>query len=123
VNNKTLEGDNKRATIGPEYATVGPNHTQLHHNGQSHLGRPPHEDNSISSNGNSVNVTEYEVPVPSEQINPPSLVYYEVGPLSAADDIKEPQDYALPVSSASASSTIEYEVPVSSSRASQVRWG
>lgn len=112
VANGTLEEDSKRASMDPDYATLKANQQGHTHNGRLLLNRPTQEENSISSNGNSVNIPQYEMFGASQKMNSSSLIYQEVGPISATDEVKEPQDYALPVTPTH--STIDYEIPVAS---------
>lgn len=111
MNTGTLEEDSKKAPADPDYATLKANMRHI---------APTFYPNGLPLSGNAAahlpnfHISQHEHLDASQQFSS-SLVYYEVGP-TLTDEIREPQDYALPVAS-STHSLVEsqpYEVPVAS---------
>lgn len=132
VSTGTLDEDSKHPPrADPVYATLAPDKHQLaHSNGSSSPTTASHKA-MAAANGNSqqqllqqqqqqgFETSGYESSCNSHQFDP-SLVYHEVGP-TQTDELRVPQDYAVPVSSVGvAGESQPYEVPVPSLRASKV---
>ena len=118
VNADKLDEDSKNGITPPVYATLtgdsGAQHTFLPHHPSNH-----HHANGASPRGGSgQTLPQYsEVAIPGVERQyqelESSVAYYELVPSARTEEVREPQDYALPVAlGQSTAQSHPYEVPV-----------